>query len=190
MTRPRPTALAALALAAAALTGCGANLDAQTYQERNQAESTDTAVGALAIRDLAVVPPEGVDGYAAGDDAEGSITVTNNGTEPDRLVSVSSPDAAEVVVLEEGSPSELEVPALGSTASRYTLRIEGLKAPLRAGEFIRMAFRFEKNGSVEALVPVEINSETAEHRPEYGEEGPEEGSPALQHPTGGHGEEH
>jgi copper(I)-binding protein len=188
VTALRPTALAAAVLAAVALTGCGASLDAQTYQERNQAESTDTAVGALAVRNVAVMPPRRGETYEAGDDAEGSLTVTNRSNEADTLVEISSPDAEQVVVLEDGQPGELEVPALGSTTDTYSLRIEGLREDLRTGEYIRMSLRFENNGSVDVLVPVMLTGET--DRPIYtGEEGGE-GEPALQGPAGGHGEDH
>ena len=44
----RPAAGVLLALA---LTGCGATLDAQTYQERNQADASNTAVGHLVLTD-------------------------------------------------------------------------------------------------------------------------------------------
>ncbi len=188
MTALRPTALAAAVLAAVALTGCGAGLDAQTYQERNSADSTDTAVGALAVRDIALLAPERGELYEAGDDAEGTITVTNKGDQPDTLLEVTSPDAQDVVVLEDGEPGELEVPPLGSTTDTYSLRVEGLRSDLRPGEYIRMSFRFEESGSVDVLVPVALTGET--DRPVYtGEEGGE-GEPALQGPTGGHGEDH
>lgn len=184
MTALRPTLAAAVL--AAALTGCGAGLDAQTYQTRNSADSTDTAVGNLALRDIALVPSE--EGrLEAGEDAEVTITVTNRDDEPDRLVSVTSPDAESVEVLQDGREGELEVPALGSTGDQVQLRLVGLTRELRSGEYVTMVFRFERNGSVETLVPVELTNET--DRPAFtGEEGSEEGDPALQAPTGGHSE--
>ncbi len=188
MTRHRPTALVIAVLTAAVLSGCGASRDAQTYQRRIQGSATDTAVGTLSVRNVSVVAPEEDGTYPAGSDAEVTITVTSNTREPDRLVSASSPDAEEVVVLEDDRPGKIEVPPLGSTGNGVGLRLDGLRAPLRTGEYIRLSLRFEVNGTVDLMVPVQLTGKT--DRPVYtAEEGSEEGEPALQRPTGGHGEE-
>jgi copper(I)-binding protein len=193
-SRPaRPTHRAAVTAAALAsvvgLSACGASLDAQTYQERNNAESTDTAVGSLALRDVAVEPPPG-DKYDVGDDADLTITVTNVSDEDDRLVEATSPDADEVVTVDEdGEETELEVPALGSTQGLIGMELRGLTRELRSGQYITLNLRFAENGSTEVLVPVVLSGESdREVFTGEGEEGGEE--PALQAPTGGetHGE--
>lgn len=187
MTRLRPLALAVAVVTAAALSGCGASRDAQTYQRRIQGSSTDTAVGTLSLRNISVVAPEDEGTYPVGGDAEVTITVTSNTPKADKLVSVSSPDAEEVVVLEEGQPGELEVPPLGSTGDRVRLRLEGLRIPLRTGEYVRLSLGFEDNGTADLIVPVQLTGKA--DRPIYtAEEGSEEGEPALQRPTGGHSE--
>ena len=181
----RPVRSALAAVAALALSACGASLDAQTYQERNNAESTDTAVGSLALRDVAVEPPRG-DAYEEGDDAGVSITVTNASDEEDRLVEVSSPDAEEVVAVDEdGEETELEVPSLGSTQGMIRLELRGLTRELRSGEYVTLELRFAENGSTEVLVPVVLSGESDRaiytgERESGGEE------PALQAPAGGH----
>lgn len=181
-TRPFGSLLLAAATALS-LTACGASLDAQTYQERNSAESTDEAVGFLAIRNLAVLPPP--DGrYAQGDDALASITVVNEGTEADRLVEVTTPAAREVVTIAGTAEGDLIAPPLGSTGGFVTLELRGLTRELRPAEYIEMTLRFERNGSITTLVPIMTTGEA--NRPIYtGErfEGGEE--PALQAPTGG-----
>ena len=171
-----------------ALTACGADRDAQTYQERSQAEASNTAVGTLALRGVAVLPPEDDRTWAAGEDAEAVFVVTNQDDEPDTLLEVTAEGVESVEVLVDGEPGELEVPALGSTEERGSLRLVSLEDPLREGEYITMTFRFEKNGTVELPVPVATSGRT--DRPVYtGGEG-EEGEPALQAPAGGHeGEE-
>ncbi|MCW2715504.1 MAG: hypothetical protein JWN88_2551 [Frankiales bacterium] len=186
MTRLRPTALLVAVLTAAVLSGCGASRDAQTYQRRIQGSSTDTGVGDLRVRNVSVVPPEEEGTYPAGSDAEVKITVASNTREPDRLVSVSSPDAEKVVVLVGGRPGELEVPPLGLTGNDVRLRLEGLRAPLRTGEYVRLSLRFEDNGTAEILVPVELTGKP--DRPIYTAEEGDDHEPALQAPTGGHGE--
>ena len=170
-----------------ALTGCGAGRDAQTYQERSQADASNTAVGTLALRGVAILPPEEGRTYAAGEDAEAVFVVTNNDDEPDTLVEVTAEGVESVEVLVDGEPGELEVPALGSTEERGSLRLVSLDEELTEGEYITMTFRFENNGSVELPVPVAVSGRT--DRPVYtGGEG-EEGEPALQAPAGGNEEE-
>jgi len=188
-----PSSRSAVAAAAVAsvlgLSACGASLDAQTYQERNNAESTDTAVGSLALRDLAVEPPRG-ERYDVGDDAGASITVTNADDQEDRLVDVTSPDAEQVVAVDEdGEETELQVPPLGSTQGAVQLELRGLTRELRSGEYVTLQLRFAENGSTEVLVPVILSGESdREIYTGERETGGEE--PALQAPAGGetHGE--
>ncbi len=167
------------------LSACGASLDAQTYQERNQAGSTDTAVGSLAIRNVPIEPPSSGEVHEEGDDATVTLTVTSVTPEDDRLVEVTSDAAEEVVVLVDGEEGELEVPGLGSTGSTATLELRGLTREVRTGEYVEMTLRFADNGSAEILVPVALTGENDRdiYTGEY-EEGGEE--PALQGPAGGH----
>ena len=76
-TRRLVTGLLALATAAS-LTACGAGRDAMTYQERNQAEGTDTSTGSLAIRNVRVEAPRSGELYEVGENAEVTLTVTNS----------------------------------------------------------------------------------------------------------------
>ena len=191
-SRPvRSARRSAVAVAAVAsvlvLSACGASLDAQTYQERNNAESTDTAVGSLALRDVAVEPPRG-ETYEVGDDAGVSITVTNAADSEDRLLEVTSPDAEEVVAVDEdGEETELEVPSLGSTQGAIQLELRGLTREVRSGEYVTLNLRFEQNGSTEVLVPVVLSGESdREIYTGERESGGEE--PALQAPAGGESE--
>ena len=180
--------LAAGLLAAAvagALTGCGTSLDAQTYQERSNAEATNAAVGSLAVRGVYVEAPRTDEGYEVGDDATVHITVTNAAPEEDRLLGVTSSAAGEVVVLAGEQERDMVVPPLGSTGDFVTFELRGLTRSLRPGEYADLRLRFEKNGEIELLVPVQTTGKT--DRPVYTgerEEGGEE--PALQAPAGGH----
>ena len=191
--RPRPSlarSAAAVLLAGAlpvALTGCGASLDAQTYQERTQADATNAALGTLAIRGLAVLPPEDGRTLEAGSDAEVVLVVTNDDDRPDELLEVTTEAAESVEVLVENEPASLEVPALGSTEDTALLRLEGLTEDLSEGEYVTLTFRFQRNGTLEVPVPVAVSGRT--DRPVYTGGAGEEGEPALQAPAGGHGEE-
>jgi copper(I)-binding protein len=183
----RPPALrlpAAGAVLVLALTGCGATLDAQTYQERSQSDATNTAVGTIALRGVSVESGGDDRILEAGDDADVFLVLTNDDREDDTLVEVTTPDAESVELLVDGEPSDgIEVPRLGSTGDSASLRLVGLTEELREGEYTTLTFRFERNGSVEVPVPVRTSGRT--DRPVYtGGEG-EEGEPALQAPAGG-----
>lgn len=175
-------------LLALALTGCGAELDAQTYQERNQADASNTAVGTIALRGVSVESGGRDRTHEAGADAEVFMVLTNRDDEPDTLVEVTTPDAESVEILVDGEEDTVEVPAQGSTEDSASLRLVSLTEELREGEYTTLTFRFERNGEVELAVPVRTSGRT--DRPVYtGGEG-EEGEPALQAPAGGHeGEE-
>ena len=183
-----PRRLAVTGLLALSLTGCGAGLDAYTYQERPQAENTNVNLGTLAVRNITILPPSEGRTYEAGGEARGIFRVANGANSGDVLLEVTSSDADEVVLLDEGRPSELEIPARGSTEERGSFLLRGLTDPLVTGEYVTLTFRFERNGTIEALVPVTTNGRAG--RPVYTrEEGSEEGEPALQGPAGGHGPE-
>ena len=173
------------AAAAGALTGCGTSLDAQTYQERSNAEAENAAVGALAVRGVYVEAPDSDEGYAVGDDATVHITVTNAAPEEDRLLSVTSSAAEEVVVLAGGRERDMVVPPLGSTGDFVTFELRGLTRALRPAEYVDLVLRFAVNGEIRLDVPVQTTGKT--DRPVYTgeyEAGGEE--PALQAPAGGH----
>ena len=186
--RPRRTLVrrAATGLVAGALplvlTGCGASLDAQTYQERTQAGATNSAVGTLAVRNLYVVPPEEGRTYEPGDDVVAVVTVVNADDEPDTLLEVTTEAAEEVVVVDDGQPGPLEVPALGTTSDRGELLLRDLTDGLYEGTYITMTLRFERNG--ELTVPVPVGTSGTSDRPIYTGDGEHE--PALQAPAGGH----
>lgn len=191
MTTPllrRGKALGAVGALALALTGCGAGLDAYTYQERPQAENVNLNLQPLAIRDVHVKPPSNGRTYEAGGEAFGGFTVSDTGTEGDTLLGITSPDAAEVVPTVDGRPVTVEVPPRGTTGTSTGFVLRGLNADLRSGEYVTLVFEFEQAGTVEALVPVRTTGRT--DRPAFtGEPGSEEGEPALQGPAGGQAEE-
>lgn len=188
---PRPAAAATALALGLALSGCGANFEAQNYQVRSSADAVNAAVGSIAIRNLAVQP--GRDGeLQAGDDAEALVTLVNRGGEDDRLVEVTSPAAASVdFVSADGgaAPSSVVVPRLGSTGQRVGLVLRDLDEDLRSGESVELTLRFERNGEVTLLAPVQVTQEYDDEREKSenfhppGSEGEEGGSD-----TGGRGE--
>ena len=184
--RPAVTGLVALSLTAA-LAGCGAGLQSQTYQTRTAADASNVNVGALAVRNVSVLPPTGGRIHPVGGQARGVLAVTNAGSEPDRLIEATSPGAAEVVLTQDGKPGGVDIPASGSTGESAGFVLRGLTAPLGTGEYVTMSLRFERSGTVEVLVPVAVTGRS--QRPaRTGEPGSPEGEPALQGPAGGHSE--
>lgn len=98
----------------------------------------------------------------------GYLTITNTGTAPDKLVSVSSPAAKTIEVHEmkmEGNvmrmrelPGALEI-APGATVTLapggFHLMMMGLKAPLKQGEKVPLTLSFEKAGKIDVELDVE-----------------------------------
>jgi copper(I)-binding protein len=137
----RPLArVAASACALLLLTGCGTGLRAQTYLEKSTADSTNDAIGFLAVRNLAVLGPATGTSWPAGGSAPMKVTFVNEGGEEDRLVSASSPAATSVRIVG---------PASG-------LVLEGLTRELPGGSYVDVTLSFERNGSKTMLVPVQI----------------------------------
>ena len=185
MTTPR--LLAASGLLALSLTGCGAGLDAQTYQTRTVGDASNVDLGPLAVRNIAVDAPAGGFTYPAGADATGEFRVVTSIDQGDTLLEITSDAAAEVVVLQGGAPTELEIPPSGSTEEGAGFVLRELTRDLITGEYVTLTFRFERAGTFDVLVPVATNGRAG--RPALtGEPGSQEGEPALQGPTGGHSE--
>jgi copper(I)-binding protein len=162
----RRTAAVALAVALPlGLSGCGANFEAQTYQQRSAADGTNAAVGAIAIRNVTLLPPEEGDMHEEGDDVDVQLTLTNDGPDDDRLVGASSAAADSVVLLEDGSEVDaVELPRLGTTGGSLGLRLSGLTEELRPGQYTEITLTFENSGEVDLPVPVSTTGEYDKER--------------------------
>lgn len=159
------TAVVSLALALPlTLTGCGANFEAQTYQERTVADGTNSATGAIAVRNVTVLPSDDEEGVlAAGDDAEVSLTLANDGAEDDQLVEASSPAANDVEITEDGKTvSSVDLPRLGTTGGLVGLTLTGLTEDLRPGQYVEITLRFGRNGEVTVSAPIATTGEHEE----------------------------
>lgn len=99
----------------------------------------------------------------------GYLTIMNHGSEPDMLVSASSPAADRVefhvttttdgVMKMRPASGGLTVPAGGTVELKpdggYHLMLSGLKAPLRSGTMLPVTLRFAKAGSLDVVFAVE-----------------------------------
>ena len=106
----------------------------------------------------------------------GYLSVKNTGTEPDRLVSASSPAAGAVQVhdmkmdgnvmrmRELDGPLEIKP---GETVTLATggmhLMMMGLKEPLKQGERVPLTLVFEKAGKIDVELAVEAMGATPQH---------------------------
>lgn len=97
----------------------------------------------------------------------GYATITNTGSEPDRLVAASTDVSARVEVHEMGMTEGvmrmreleggLELPP-GETVKLepggYHIMFMGLNAPLKKGEMVAVTLQFEKAGEIEVMMPI------------------------------------
>ena len=156
----RTTTLLAAALLPLAVTACGVNQDPQTYRARSTQDATNADLGELALRDVAIQPPAaGTRDLPAGSDALVSLTVISTSAQPDQLVSVSSPAAAAVELVDGTGHTMpgLTVPGQGSLGpSDFGLVLRGLTAALTPGRYVDMTFVFQRNGRRTGHVPVKV----------------------------------
>jgi copper(I)-binding protein len=196
-TAPRTyTALFAGALVGAlALTGCGAGQIAGTAEQQAAVSGNNTSVGPIAVRDAVIAFGEEVEGgavYTSGAAAPLSMTIVNEGTEADTLVSASSPWASSVEISGEtripagrsivvqGETPELTptsgVPSSGSPSAAPTtpaaeppsgtqIVLTGLRDDIRAGVSYDVTLVFERAGEVVVQAPVGSTEEPREDEP-------------------------
>ena len=164
-TRAAGSALAAAALALA-LSACGANFEAQTYQEQSTSVGNNSAVGSIDIRNIAIVP--GSDGTVPkGSDADVQMTLANDSGDDDRLLSASTPAAASVAVVDRRTgttATDLTIPRFGTTGTQSGLVLRSLTGNLRSGQTVPLTLRFERNGEVTVTVPVAVTGEFDQNR--------------------------
>lgn len=95
------------------------------------------------------------------------LKIENRGSAPDRLLSASTPAAQSVEihsmrmdgdVMKMREASSLDLPPQSTVAlepgADYHLMLQGLKAPLKAGDKFPMTLQFEKAGKVDVSVVV------------------------------------
>jgi hypothetical protein len=147
-TRRSRRCLVAVAVAALVpLTACSSGINAETSRERPTIDGIGSAIGPLTIRNT----------YVGGPAEQGAsvpllTSIFNNGSEPDRLVSISSPEAAAGTV-----PADTTLPP-GGQQLFYTpekvARLTGVTMPVRVGEIVPIVLTFERAGELRMSVPV------------------------------------
>lgn len=181
-TRPHPVrmplALAALGCALV-LTACSAGKVTQTDSQVAAVSGANGDAGPIAVRDATLAWPEdaepaGPAPYEEGDDAPLLLTIVNGGGVADKLVSVTSPAAAEVTVdgpatIAAGtsvtSSSEAANPAgdaialprpggVGEQGDELSIMLTDLARALRPGLPTEVTLLFRDSGQITLQVPV------------------------------------
>lgn len=189
------TALFAGALVGAlALTGCGAGQIAGTAEQQAAVSGNNTSVGPIAVRDAVIAFGEEVEGgavYTRGAAAPLSMTIVNEGTEADTLVSASSPWASSVeisgeteipagraIVVQGEAPAPAPTPTRGARPSGAPtttpaaeseggtqIVLTGLREDIRAGISYDITLVFANAGEVVVQAPVGSTEEPREDEP-------------------------
>jgi len=157
--RRRTTTLLAVALPLA-LSACGVGLDPQTYRERSTQDASNISLGDLALRNVAIAPPDkGAAETAVGKDAQVTLAVISTSNEPDTLTAVAT-SAATSANFVDGSGHAVPtvaVPANGTVGyGDFGVVLRGLTKPLRPGTYIDMTFVFQQHGKVSFKVPMKV----------------------------------
>ena len=148
--RGRLTLLATVFLCGT-LVGCDAGQNAETVRETPDIPGVDGTVGTMVLDDVHL---EVGDAVPAGGSVPLRVALTNNGTETDQLVAVSTPDAASVEMLDPDGTvvtDGLEVPAGGrvdATAGPVLLRLVGLSRELSPEAVVSVSFEFAEAGRI------------------------------------------
>ncbi len=199
----RPFAVTALIAAcsatALALVGCSAG---QITQTDSQVAAVDGAYGDvgrnIALRDVVIPAPPSSNGtYPTGSSVPVLLTIINQGTSADELISVTSPAASQVLVL--GTTTIAPGMNVTSTAGSASAGVQSQSPlvlgqlrivlnttqPLRAGLNTPVTFVFRNAGKVTLPVPMAVPAESVGEVSVV-----ERGEPSGEHsgePGGGHG---
>jgi copper(I)-binding protein len=144
----------AVAALAPVLAGCEAGNNAPTLQWHQPTDGTGTIHHGIAIRNMFVLGPPLGSTLVPGQSASLFFAIMNEGSAPDRLLSISAPGAARSVRLASG-PVPLGVnqmvrltgPAPRAVLTDLTRRVTG-------GSVIHLILTFQNAGTVAVSVPV------------------------------------
>jgi len=125
--------------------------------------------GTTEVREILIQEPRAGESYREGGVARMGAVLTSDGKTTDQLVGVQTPIATETQLFadttpDDGSYSPTPVPeisakpatSIGPNGVPFYVELRGLTTPAREGQTYPVTFRFQKAGSVQAMVPVEI----------------------------------
>lgn len=178
MRRPEAAVLTGVALAVLPLAGCGGpDRDDSVGDYSSGARTGFTGqVGDIALRNVYIAEPPGR-GQPPGSSTRVFLHLQNQGQTPDALVRVTSPAAAEVLLLADpqcdgsydavtrvplppgdvvGAISAVETPAPVIEPADFYVELRGLTGEVRSGETLEVTFTFDRAGVTTMQVPVEL----------------------------------
>ena len=162
-----------------ALTACSAGQVNQTSTQLRDKVGPMAQVGALDLREIQLAYPT-AGSYAAGDDAELTMGIVNNGSEDDALTGIEGTGFSRVRVTGSASGTAAPASPTGATSSAPatasgaralditvpadstvflgqnapTVTLVGLAQDLTPAQTIELTFTFERAGEVTVAVPV------------------------------------
>jgi periplasmic copper chaperone A len=145
----------ALALMIPALAGCEAGLNAPTLEYHAASAGAHTVFNGISINNVFVLGAPSGSSVPAGSSASMFLALFNNGTNADKLVSISAPGSATSVKVTGGG---VDVPASSSvnlTGPQPSVVLSHLTKPLASGGSISVVLDFQHAGAVTLQVPVE-----------------------------------
>jgi copper(I)-binding protein len=150
--------IGALALLIPAVAGCEAGNNAPTLDFHQAAGGAYAEVNGISISNVFVLGSPAAAPLPAGSSASVFLSLFNNGTGDDQLVSVQAPGYASSVQVTGGTvslPSESQV---NLTGPEPKVVLNDLTKPLSGGQSIPIILDFAHAGTVSLQVPVEPQS--------------------------------
>lgn len=156
--------LAALLVSAVLLSACGTGLQAHTYSQTGRQDGVSQDLETVLVRNLQVQPAPTDDPEFPQDIAGVTGALVNTGDRADSLVSVTSPIATDVVLVQGDQQVEsISIPA-GGTAGEWFAVLEGLSEPLKSATYVDVTLEFTNGGRTTLSVPVQLNVPDLEDR--------------------------
>jgi len=147
----------ALALLMPAIAGCEAGNGAPTLEFHAASAGTQTVFNGIRITNVFVLGAPSGASLPAGSSASLFLSLFNDGTTADTLVSATAAGASSVTL--DGAPVALpsETP-VNLTGPQPSAVLNNLSAPLASGGYIPVTLQFKNAGPVTLQVPVEPQS--------------------------------
>jgi hypothetical protein len=139
-------AVAAVVLAAPALSSCGVSFDAQTDQVYNPAVGVDDRDGNVDVLNALIV---------SGTDGSGTVVaslVNNDQVDDDTLRSVAGAGADAGLKVTPGGKTAIAAGSLLNLAKEGSITVRGQR--VRPGNFVELTFNFDRGEAATLKVPV------------------------------------
>lgn len=171
--------VAAVVAAVLALSGCAAGQVSQTADQVAGVDGANGTVGYLGVRNAVLAVTTNSD-YAKGANAPLQLWVSNAGTQPDTLSSITTPAAASVQI--NGIKIIPGQTLRDFTGTRSAITLQGLTSKITYGQAVPVTFVFATAGSLTVNVPIANPPVRTTGRPQINIQEPEQSS--LWEPNG------